>query len=150
MDFNNNFFNPNINSYFTPTLFDSNNSNLALHNKDKSNKPDWMYSTQYNPYLQSYNKKLKNNFNSSQSQWGFTSLVSNFQPLCPQFSQYSFPNFTSCTPFPEPPIEEKYDIEKRMKAEEGMLESQQQFQNKLDSQSSRSHIMLHILLFYNN
>ena len=74
------------------------------------NNLDWMYSTQYDPYPQSYNRK--NNFNSSRSQWGFTSPESNFQPPYPQFSQFLFPNFASYTPFLEPPIEEKFELER--------------------------------------
>jgi len=47
--------------------------------------------------------------------------------------QYSFPDFASYTPFLEPPIKEKFELEKSMKAVQAMIESQQ---NMLDSQSS--------------
>ena len=63
----NNSFNFNMNPYFTLTLFDSNRSNPALHKKDKPDKPDWMYSTQYNPNRLSDDQHFKNNFNYSQS-----------------------------------------------------------------------------------
>ena len=42
MEFNNNkFFNPNMNPYFTPTLFDSDNSNTAFYNMNQPNTPGW-------------------------------------------------------------------------------------------------------------
>ena len=71
------------------------------------------------------------NFNSSQSQCGFTSPESNFQPTCspylpcPQFSQYSFPGFASYTSFLNQPIEEKSELEKSL---EVMHEAKQKFQ----------------------
>ena len=68
---NNNFFNPNMNPYFIPTLFDSDNPNPALKNINQPNNQDWIYSTQYNPYRLSDDQPFQNNFNSSQSQWGF-------------------------------------------------------------------------------
>ena len=86
MDFNNdNSFNPNMNPYFTLTLFDSDNSNLAMNNMNQQYMPSWDYPTQYDPYLQSYNQDFQNNFDSSQSPWGFNSPESNFQLPCPQF-----------------------------------------------------------------
>ena len=51
---------------------------------------------------------------------------SNFQPHFSQFSQYSFPGSASHPPFPEPPIEEKSELEKSM---EVMLEVQKQLEN---------------------
>ena len=109
MDFNNNnSFNYNMNPYFTPTSFDSDNSDPAMYNMNQSYMPGWDYPNQYDPYPQSYDHNFQNNFNSSQSSWGFTYPESNFQPSCPQFSQYSFPNFDSYTPFPEPPIEKNH------------------------------------------
>ena len=48
MDFNNNnFF---MNPYFTPTSFDSDNSNPAMYSMNEPYKPDWVYPTQYDPY----------------------------------------------------------------------------------------------------
>jgi len=108
-----------MNSYFTPILFVSDNSNLAYFNMNQPNTPGWTYPNQYNLYPQSYDHNFQNNFNSSQSQWGCTSLGSNFLPPCPQFSQFSkspFPNFASYTPFPGPPIEEKFELEKSIEA----------------------------------
>ena len=113
MDFNNNnFFNPNMNPYFTPTSFDSDNSNPAMYNINQPYMPSENYPTQYDPYPQSYDYNFQNNFHSSQSSWGFTSLESNFQPHCPQFSQYSFPDSASYPPFPEPPNEEKSSLQR--------------------------------------
>ena len=130
MDFNNNnSFNHDINPYFTSTSFDSDNSDLAMYNMNQAYMPSWDYPIQYDPYLQSYNQDFQNNFNSSQSSWGFTYPESNFQPSCPQFPQYSFPNCDSYTPFPEPPIEEKSSLERSIE------ESLQQMQNLLNSQS---------------
>jgi len=86
------------------------------------------YLNQYNPYPQSYDYNFQNNFNSSQSQWGFTSPESNFQPPhppCPQFTQYSFSNFASYTPFLEPPCEEKSELEKSIDA--NLQEAERQF-----------------------
>ena len=53
------------------------------------NTPCWTYPNQYNPYPQSYNHNFQNNFHSLQSQWGFTSPESNFQPTCPPYPPYS-------------------------------------------------------------
>ena len=75
---NNNFFNLNMNPYFTPTSFDSDDSDPATYNMNQPYKPDWDYSTQYDPYPQSYDHNFQNNFNSSQNQWGVTSPKSNF------------------------------------------------------------------------
>jgi len=75
----------------------------------------WDYPTQYDPYPQSYDYNFQNNFNSLQSQWGFTSPESNFQLPYPQYSQSLFPGFSSYTLFPVPPIEEKSDLERSMK-----------------------------------
>ena len=47
MDFNNNSFNPNMNQYFIPTSFDSDNSNPAVYNMNQLYRPDWDYPTQY-------------------------------------------------------------------------------------------------------
>ena len=117
-----------MNPYFTPTLFDSDNFNSDMYNMNQSYKPDWDYLTQYDPYPQSYDHNFQNNFNFSQSQWGFTSPELNFQSPCPSSS---FPYSTLHTPFPEPPIKEKSKIQKSI---ETMLESQQQIlQNMLDS-----------------
>ena len=65
---------------------------------------------------------------------GFNSPESNFQPSCPQFSQNSFPNFGSHTPFPFPPPEEKSGLERSIE------ESLQQMQNLLNSQYQTPHI----------
>ena len=51
---NNNFFNPNMNPYFTPTLFDSDNSDPAMYNMNQPYMPNWNYSTQYVPQSQYY------------------------------------------------------------------------------------------------
>ena len=115
MDFNNNnSFNHDINSYFTLTSFDSDNSNPAIYNMNQPYMPSWDYPTQYDPYPQSYDYNLQNNFNSSQSQWGFTYPESIFQPSCPQFSQYSFPDSASYPLFLEPPIEEKSSLQRTL------------------------------------
>ena len=118
MEFNNNnSFNPHMNPYFTPTPFNSDNSNPVFHNMNQPNTPGWTYPNQYNPYPQSCDYNFQNNFNSSQSQWGFTSSELNFQPPCspyPPCPQISFPEFASYTPFLEPPIEEKSELEKRV------------------------------------
>ena len=101
MDFNNNSFNSNMNPYFTPTSFDSDNFNPDMYNMNQSYRPNWVYPTQYDPYSQSYDYNFQNNFHFSQCSWGFTSLESNFQPPCPQFS---FPDLDSYPPFPVPPV----------------------------------------------
>jgi len=50
MEFNNNnSFNPNMNPYFTPTPFDSDNFNLTFYNMNQPNTPGWTYLNQYNP-----------------------------------------------------------------------------------------------------
>ena len=51
MDFNNiNFFNPNMNPYFTPTSIDLDNFNPDMYNMNQSYKLDWDYLTKYDPY----------------------------------------------------------------------------------------------------
>ena len=66
MDFNNNnSFNHNMNSYFTPISYDSDNSDPALCRITQDNRPDWIYPTQYKPYPQSYNQNCQNHLNSS-------------------------------------------------------------------------------------
>ena len=120
MEFNNNnFFNPNMNPYFTPTPFDLDNSNLLFYNMNQPSTPGWTYPNQYNPYPQSYDCNFQNNFNSSQSQWGFTSPELNFQPPYPPYPpspQFTFPDFASYTPFLEPRCEEKSELEKSIEA----------------------------------
>ena len=55
MDFNNNnSSNSNMNPYFTPTSFDSDNSDPAMYNINQPYMSDWDYPTQYNLYPQSY------------------------------------------------------------------------------------------------
>ena len=46
-------------------------------------------------------------------------------------SQYSFPDFTSYTPFPGPPIEEKSELEKSIEA--NLQEAERQCQKMLAS-----------------
>ena len=109
-------------------------TNPAYHNFNQPSVPDWSYPNQYNPCPQSYNYNFQNNFNSSQSQWGFTSPEFNFQPTCPpyppcpEFLQYSFRDFTSYTPFLDQPIEEKFELEKSI---EVMQEAERKFQASL-------------------
>jgi len=46
MDFNNNnSFNHNMNPYFTPTSYDSDNSNPVMYNMDQPYMPSWDYPT---------------------------------------------------------------------------------------------------------
>ena len=110
MDFNKKNSNFNMNPYFTPISFDSDNSNLTMYNMNQPYMPSWDYPTQYDP-SPIYNQDFQNNFYSSQSQWGFNSPESIFQPPYPQFS---FPGFGSYTPFPVPQTEEKSDLERSM------------------------------------
>ena len=91
-----------MNPYFIPISFDLDNSNPALYNMNQQHTSDWIYPTQHNTYPQSYDKNFQNNFHSSQSRWGFTSLEPNFQSPYPQ----SFLKFALYTPFLEPPTEE--------------------------------------------
>ena len=82
MAYNNNFTNFNGNPYYTAF---SDITNPAYHNFNQPSMPDWSYPNQYNQCPQSYNHNFQNNFNFSQSQWGFTSPESNFQPTCPPY-----------------------------------------------------------------
>ena len=118
-----------MNPDFIPTSFDSDSSNSAMYNINQPYMPGWDYPNQYDPYLKSYDHNFQNNFNSSQSSWGFTSPELNFQLPYPQFL---FPDLDLYPPFPVPPNEEKSNLERSMEA---MLESQQQIQNFLNSQS---------------
>ena len=63
-------------------------TNPTYHNFNQPSVSDWFYPNQYNPCPQSYDHNFQINFNSSQSQRGFTSSELNFQPHCPQFPQY--------------------------------------------------------------
>ena len=125
MAYNNNFFNFNGNPYYTPISF-SDITNTAYHNFNQPSVQDWSYPNQYNPCPQSYDHNFQNNFNSSQSQWGFTSPESNFQstcppyPPCPQYFQdsYSVPQVQNRKP---------------SILEISMRESKQQSQNLMDS-----------------
>ena len=66
MDFNNNnFFNPNMNPYFTLTSFDSDNSDPAMYNMNQPYMPNWDYPTQYVPHSQYYEQDWNNNYHSS-------------------------------------------------------------------------------------
>jgi len=57
MDFNNNnFFNPNMNPYFTLTSFNLDNSDPAMYNMNQQYMPNWDYPTQYVPHSQYLNK----------------------------------------------------------------------------------------------
>ena len=104
-----------MNPYFFLISSDSDNSDPAVYNMNQLYMPGWDYPTQYDPYPQSYDYNFQNNFHSSQSSWGFTYPESNFQPTCPQFPQYSLPDFDSYTPFPKPPIEEKLSLQRSLK-----------------------------------
>jgi len=78
-----------------------------------------------NPCPQSYDHNFQNNFNSSQSQWGFTSPESNFQPTCPPYlpcPQYFQDSYSV------PPVQNN----KPSILEMSMRESKQQSQNLMD------------------
>ena len=66
---NNNSFNHNMNLYFTPISFDSDNSNPIMYNMNQPFMPSWDYPNQYDPYPQTYDYNFQTNFNSSQGQW---------------------------------------------------------------------------------
>ena len=92
-----------------------------MYNMNQPYMPSWDYPNQYDPYPQPYDHNFQNNFNSSQSSWGFTSPESNLQPSYPQFLQSSFPDSASYPPFPEPPIVEKSSLERTL---EEVIETQ--------------------------
>jgi len=136
MTYNNNFFNFNGNPCYTSASF-SDITYPTYNNFNQFSVSDWSNPNQYNPCPQSYDHNFQNNSNSSQSQWGFTSPESNFQPTfppyppCPQFSQYSFPDFASYTHFLDQPIEEKSELDKSIEA---MQEAERKFQASLITQ----------------
>ena len=119
-----------MNSYFTLTSFDTDNSNPAMYNMNQPICRVGIIRLNKTHILKSYDYNFQNNFNSSQSQWRFTSPESDFQPHCPQFSQHSFPNSASYPPFPEPYIEEKSSLERTL---EEVIEAQKQFENNMAS-----------------
>ena len=75
----------------------------------------------------SYDYNFHNDFNSSQSQWGFTYPEHNFQPTCPPYPpspQYFQESYSV------PPVQNR----KPSILERSMRESKQQSQNLMDSQ----------------
>ena len=129
MDFNNNnSFNHNMNSYFTLTSFDLDNSDPAIYNMNQLYMPGWDYPTEHDSYPQSYDHNFSiistlhrvNRDSPSPSQTSTT------------FPQFSFPDLDPYSPFPVSLTEEKFNLERTMKA---MPESQQQIHNLLNSQS---------------
>ena len=126
MDYNNNFFNYNNNPYYTPTSF-SDITNPAYHNFDQPSVPDWSYPNQYDPYPPSNNYNFHNDFNSSPSQWGFTSPEHNFQPPCP--SSPPSPQYFQES-YSVPPVQNRKPSIREM----SMRESKHTSQNMMDSQ----------------
>ena len=116
-----------MNPYFTPTPYDSDNSNPAFYNMHQPNTPGWPYPNQYDPYPPSNNYNFHNNFNSSQSHWGFTYPESNFQPPCPPYppSPQHFQDTYSV-----PPVQNETPSILEM----SMRESKHKSQNLMDSQ----------------
>ena len=78
MAYNNIFSIFNGNSYYTSF---SDITNPAYHNFNQPSVPDWFFPNQYNPCPQSNNYNFQNDFNSSQSQWSFTSPSPIFKQL---------------------------------------------------------------------
>ena len=79
------------------------------------------------PQFQYYEQDWNNHYYSLQSQWGFTSLESNFQPTCPPYPpcpQYFQDSYSV------PPVQNK----KPSILEMSMCESKQKSQNLMDSQ----------------
>jgi len=74
--------------------------------------PDWSYLNQYIPQSQYYEQDWNNHHYSSQSQWGYNSPESYYQPLF----QHSTSNFSNHDQL----IEEKSEVTKSTKA---MIES---------------------------
>jgi len=107
MAYNNNFSNFNGNPCYTPASF-SGITNSGHYNFKQPSVSDWSYANQYMPLSQYYEHCWKNHHYSSQSQWGYNSPKSYYQP------PYQHP--ASYTPSPEQPLEESIDWEKRMEA----------------------------------
>ena len=61
VEYNHNYFNQ-MSPFFTPTSFDSNNTNPAMYNMNQPYRSYWVYLTQYNPYCLSDDQNFKNNF----------------------------------------------------------------------------------------
>ena len=107
MDFNNNnLFNHNMNSYFTPISFDSDNSDPAMYNINNHIGRIGIIrlNTTHTTNLMAITFKIISTLHRVNGDSPPPSQIFNHLS---QFSQYSFPNFDSYTPFPEPPIEEK-------------------------------------------
>ena len=77
MDFNNN---PNMNPYFIPTSFDSDNFNPDMYNMNQPYISNCDYPTQYVSQSQYYEQDWNNHYHSSQSRWGYNSPESYGQP----------------------------------------------------------------------
>ena len=69
---------------------------------------DWSYPNQYMPQSQYYEQDWNNHHYCSQSQWGYNSPESYYQPHCQHPASYTLS--------PRQPLEELIDWEKRMEA----------------------------------
>ena len=122
MDYNYNYSDYNSNLYFTPTSFNSDITNPALHNYNQPSMPDWSYPNQYMPQPSIMKKNGTIITHSSPSQWGYYSPESYYQQPYQQTVSYN--------PYQDQPIEEKSSLEKTFEA---FLESTRQVQIIADS-----------------
>ena len=126
MDYNYNYSHANSDPYFTLTSF-SDITNLAYHNINQPSMPNWSYPNQYMPQSQYYEQDWNNHHYSSQSQWRYNSPKSYCQPPYQLSASY--------TPYPEQPLEESIDWEKRM---EVLEELERRIQILEDSKSHQN------------
>ena len=130
IEYNQNFFSQ-TNSFFTPTIFDSYNSNPAIYNMNQPYRPDWDYRLNmiHTPNFMTIIFKIiitlqRVNGDLPPPSQIFNHLIHNFHNIHSLILIHIL--------FFVPPTREKSDLEKSI---ETILESQQQIQNFLNSQS---------------
>ena len=119
MDYNYNYFDYNLNPYFTPNLFQFRYYHIILTNQVCQIgliRSNICLNSQY------YEQEWDNHPHSSPSQWGYNSPES--------YYQHSYKQTTSYTPYQDEPIEEKSSLQKTF---ETFLEFTRQVQIITDS-----------------
>ena len=86
----------NLNPYFNPTSFNSDITNLALHNSNQPSMPDWSYPNQYMSQSQYYEQEWDSSPLFTES-GGYNSPESYYQQPYQQTASY--------TPHQDEPIE---------------------------------------------
>ena len=122
MFYNYNYSDYNSNPYFTPTSFNLDITNPALHNSNQPSMPDWSYSNHYMPQSSTMNK--------NGTIITTLHLISGDTTPPESYYQQPYQQTASYNPYQDQPIEEKSSLEKTFEA---FLESTRQVQIIADS-----------------